>query len=90
MGDDKRRRGYQQSIFFQFAIDKPAHFPNICKDIEGPIITRRRKDEIRNFNKYGDRFLYQSKQIKEEALVSEVLNAIKKELGLIVDSFRNI
>ena len=68
---------------------KKEELEKICKDIEEPIITRRRKDEIRNFNKYGDRFLYQSKQIKEEALVPEVLNAIKKELGLIVDSFRN-
>lgn len=86
----KEEGGINNLSFFQFAIDKPAHFPNICKDIEEPIITRRRKDEIRNFNKYGDRFLYQSKQIKEEVLVPEVLNAIKKELGLIVDSFRNI
>ncbi len=76
--------------FFQFTENKPAHFPNICKDINEPITNRKRKDEIRNFNKYGDRFLYQSKQIKEEALVSEVLDAIKKELGSIVDAFRNM
>lgn len=66
-------------VFFQFTEDK-ASFPNICKDKDDPIAARKRKGEIRDFNKYGDKFLYQSKLIKEDALVCDVLAAVKDEL----------
>lgn len=74
--------------FFQFAENK-ASFPNICKDNDEPIAARKRKGEIRDFNKYGDRFLYQSKLIKEDALVCDVLASVREELEHIVDVFDN-
>lgn len=66
----------------------PVVFPSVCKDEAAS--TRRRKDpQTRNFNKYGNNFLYQYRKIKEEATVFEVLQAMKEEVGaLLLKQFR--
>lgn len=66
----------------------PAVFPSVCLD--EATSTRRRKDSLtRNFNKYGNKFLYQYRKIKEEATVSEVLRAMKEEVdALLLKQFR--
>ena len=55
-----------------------------CIDANKKIEARKHKDGTRTYNKYGDRFLYQSKKIQENATVSEVLNAIKEDIEKII------
>lgn len=69
--------------FFQFD-DEAVEFPSICIDANKKIEARKHKDGTRTYNKYGDRFLYQSKKIQENATVSEVLNAIKEDIEKII------
>lgn len=66
-------------VFFQLA-DNPPSFPPICVDAKKKIAARKHKDGIRTYNTYGDRFLYQSKKIREDATVREVMEAIFDDL----------
>lgn len=66
----------------------PAVFPSVCLD-EAASTRRRKEPRTRNFNKYGNNFLYQYRKIKEDATVSEVLRAIKEEVDvLLLKQFR--
>lgn len=69
--------------FFQFD-DMEVEFPSICIDANKKIEAKKHKDGTRTYNKYGDRFLYQSKKIQENATVNEVLNAIKEDIRKII------
>ncbi len=68
--------------FFQF--DKAVDFPSVCTDAGEEIKARNRKDGTRSYNKYGNRFLYQSKKIKAEATVRQVTDAVIHDIGMIV------
>lgn len=70
--------------FFQFGEERVAIFPDICEKNREPIPTRKRNDEFRIFNKYGNRFLYQTKKIKSDVTVHDVLTAVKEEVIRII------
>lgn len=80
--DTKKDELIRKLSFFQFEENGDATFPKVCE--EERIQVRNFKNEPRIYNKYGDRFLYQSKKIKERALISDVLEAIKEEIRLII------
>ncbi len=61
----------------------PAVFPSFCQD-ESVSVCKRKDARNRNFNKYGNNFLYQYQKIKDEATVSEVLRAIKEEVDALI------
>lgn len=61
----------------------PAVFPSVCLD-ESASVRKRKDARNRNFNKYGNNFLYQYRKIKDEATVSEVLRAIKEEVDALI------
>lgn len=83
--DIMNKKGFS---FFQFKKNDPINFPSICNN-EKPIKDTTRYGETRNFNKYGSKFLYQYKVIKEDATVSAVLDAIMKDLASIKEAFKN-
>lgn len=51
---------------------------------------RKRNGKDGNFCKYGNRFLYQTKNIKDDATVFEVIDAIVKELERIVEKAKSL
>lgn len=75
--------------FLQFSEAETASFPSVC--VNEPITARKKKGEVekRIYNKYNDRFLYQSKKIKENAFAIDVLYAISEEIGYIVEKANN-
>ena len=75
--------------FLQFSEAETASFPSVC--VNEPITARKKKGEVekRIYNKYSDRFLYQSKKIKENAFAIDVLYAISEEIGYIVEKANN-
>ncbi|WP_278410574.1 YqiA/YcfP family alpha/beta fold hydrolase [Phocaeicola coprocola] len=75
--------------FLQFSETETALFPSVC--VNEPITARKKKGEVekRIYNKYNDRFLYQSKKIKENAFAIDVLYAISEEIGYIVEKANN-
>lgn len=83
--DIMNKKGFS---FFQFKKNDPINFPSICNN-EKTIKDTTRYGETRNFNKYGSKFLYQYKVIKEDATVSAVLDAIMKDLVSIKEAFKN-
>ena len=83
--DIMNKKGFS---FFQFKKNDPINFPSICNN-EKTIKYTTRYGETRNFNKYGSKFLYQYKVIKEDATVSAVLDAIMKDLASIKEAFKN-
>ena len=76
-------------FFLQFSETETALFPSVC--VNEPITARKKKGEVekRIYNKYNDRFLYQSKKIKENAFAIDVLYAISEEIGYIVEKANN-
>lgn len=76
--------------FLQFSEAETASFPSVC--VNEPITARKKKGEVekRIYNKYSDRFLYQSKKIKENAFAIDVLYAISEEIGYIVEKANNV
>lgn len=83
--DIMNKKGFS---FFQFKKNDPINFPSICNN-EKTIKATTRNGETQNFNKYGAKFLYQYKVIKEDATVSAVLDAIMKDLVSIKEAFKN-
>lgn len=83
--DIMNKKGFS---FFQFKKNDPINFPSICNN-EKTIKATTRNGETQNFNKYGVKFLYQYKVIKEDATVSAVLDAIMKDLVSIKEAFKN-
>lgn len=83
--DTKRDKLIGELSFFQFEEDNSDNitFPEVCD--EGTINSRNTKDGPRLYNKYGDRFLYQSKKIKDSACVSKVLDAVKEDIRDIIE-----
>lgn len=75
--------------FLQFSEAETTSFPSVC--VNEPITARKKKGEVekRIYNKYSDRFLYQSKKIKENAFAIDVLYAISEEIGYIVEKANN-
>ena len=55
-------------FFLQFSETETALFPSVC--VNEPITARKKKGEVekRIYNKYNDRFLYQSKKDKRKCL----------------------
>lgn len=76
--------------FLQFSEAETASFPSVC--VNEPVTARKKKGEVekRIYNKYSDRFLYQSKKIKENAFAIDVLYAISEEIGYIVEKANNV
>lgn len=70
----------KESLHAFWQVDElPAAFPSVCV-VE--LIRERnyRHEEPRNYNKYNNNFLYQSKKICEEVTIGEVLDAICKDV----------
>lgn len=80
--DTQKDELIRQLSFFQFEGNDNVRFPDVCESEVVP--ARSAKDGSRIYNKYGDRFLYQSKKISSNASVSEVLNAIIEEISSII------
>lgn len=75
----------KESLYSFLQVDEaPAVFPSVCMDESGS--SRRRKTtQARNYNKYGSRFLYQYRKIRPEATVTEVLQAIREEVEVLIE-----
>lgn len=85
--DTQKDELIRQLSFFQFKEDDNVRFPVVC---ESELVSARNaKDGSRIYNKYGDRFLYQSKKISSDASVSEVLKAIIEETSNIIRESKN-
>ncbi len=76
--------------FFQFDKNVSISYPAICEKAQESISMRKRSGKEGNFCKYGSRFLYQTKNIKDTATVSEVMDAVVKELEDIVDKEKEL
>lgn len=76
----RRTCALKESLHAFLQVDElPAVFPSVC--VDEPIRERNyRHEEPRNYNKYNNNFLYQSKKIREEATIGEVLDAICKDV----------
>ena len=76
--------------FFQFDKNDNISYPAICEKERDSISMRKSKDKVGNFCKYGNRFLYQAKNIKEDATVSNVIDAIVKELECVIEKAKTL
>lgn len=83
--DTEKDAVIQKLSFFQFdsAADF-AKFPSVCENENERIKKTKREGCERNYNKYGDRFLYQSKKIRIDATIEDVLNAVKEDIKKII------
>lgn len=80
----RRTCALKESLHAFLQVDElPADFPSVC--VDEPLRERNYKHEgARNYNKYNNNFLYQSKKIRDDASITEVLNALCKELECLV------
>lgn len=88
-GMTKQEMNKKSFSFFQFEKNDPINFPSICEGNTDFIPDKKIKNETRNFKKYGAKFLYQYKVIKEDVTVPAVLDAIKEDLESIEKAFKN-
>ncbi|MBO5427256.1 MAG: PD-(D/E)XK nuclease family protein [Prevotella sp.] len=86
----EEERLIKELSFFQFNKDSDISYPAICENANEPISMRKRNGKDGNFCKYGNKFLYQTKNIKDDATVSEVIDAIVKELESIVEKAKSL
>lgn len=86
----QKERLIRELSFFQFDKDDDISYPAICKNANEPISMKRRNGKDGNFCKYGNRFLYQAKNIKDDATVFSVIDSIVKELERIVEKAKSL